>query len=429
MPKIMSDDLCCNEFKKWSKRQLLEEARPKARKDAKKPAWLPRVVLADSFATRDALVVVFLRGGMDSLTTVVPYGDANLYTLRPNIAVQPPGSPDGAVDLDGFFGLPPAMAPLLPAYQANQLAFVHAAGSPDPTRSHFDAFKFMEYGNPLQPATLFSGWLARHLQTVPPLGATPLRAMAIDDLLPKMLADAPDALPITDPSTFDFPGNPGTAALRQAVLENTYALAGAPLAGSAQSTVDTINLLGTIDFDNYIPAGGAVYPNSTFGRAMKSVAAIIKAQTGLEVATVDLGGWDTHNNQGVIGGYMANLMNDLSSTLAAFHTDMQANMNELTLLAMTEFGRRADENVSLGTDHGHGSCMFAMGGNIAGGQVLANWTNNELLHPDLLYQNDSLDVTIDYRDIVSEVLQNRVNNTDLGTVFPNYTPAFQGITV
>lgn len=429
MPKTLAHKLCCDEFRQWSKRQLLDEARSPVQRAPSRPARVPQIYLAPDFATRDALVVVFLRGAMDSLTTVVPYGDPNLYIVRPTLAVQPPGSPDGAVDLDGFFGLAPAMAPLLPAYQSGQLAIVHATGSPDPTRSHFDAFKFMEYGNPLQPETIFSGWLARHLQSVPPLGTTPLRAMAVSDLLPKMLAQAPDALPISDPPSFDFPGNPATKVLRQAVLENTYALAGDPLASAAQNTVDTIALLGTIDFDNYVPSGGAVYPDGEFGTAMKSIAAIIKAQTGLEAATVDLGGWDTHNNQGVIGGYMANLMTDLSTTLAAFHIDMQAQMNELTLVAMTEFGRRADENGSLGTDHGHGSCMFVMGGNIAGGQVIADWTDNELLNTDLLYQNDSLDVTIDYRDIVSEILQNRLNNTDLASVFPNFTPTFQGVTV
>jgi len=396
------------------------------------PAWLPRVVLAGNENTdRDTLVVVFLRGGIDGLTAVAPYGDPNLYSpsLRPNIVVRPPGEPNGATDLDGFFGLAPAMAPLLPAFQSNQLAIVHATGSPDPSRSHFDAQLLMEYGIPLQPNTSFTGWIAKHLGLVTPLGQTSLRALALNDLLPASLTGANGAIPLADPSSSAFPGQPVTEASRRAAIESSYAAFGDPLASSAQSVLDAMHLLASIDFDNYVPEPGAVYGNTEFGFAMRSLAAIIKADVGLEVGTIDLGGWDTHNAQGVFTGAMSLLMADLASNLAAFHLDMQSKMNRLTVLVMSEFGRRADENVSLGTDHGHGNCMFAMGGHINGGQVIANWTDGELLHPDLQYQGDSLDVTIDYRDIVSEILQNRLDNPNLAAVFPNYSPAFQGITI
>ncbi len=420
----------CSEFQAWSRRQFLEQAKSSVAAAVTAPVWLPKIVLAgDEDTDRDTLIVVFLRGGMDGLTAVVPYGDPNLYApgLRPNLAVQPPDALNGAVDLDGFFGLAPAMGPLLPAFQSGQLAVVHATGSPDPTRSHFDAFSYMEYGIPEQPLTIFTGWLARHLQSVPPMSAGGLRAVAIADVVPKTLAGAPGAVPISDPPTYDFPGKAATAVLRREAIEQGYIAAGEPLASVAADTLATIDLLHTIDFENYVPAPGALYPNTFFGTSLRSLAAMIKAEIGLEAAMVELSGWDTHNQQGVIQGAMANLMDNLSRSLAALHVDLQNQIGRVTVVVMSEFGRRADENGSIGTDHGHGNCMMVMGGHVDGGKVFADWTSGELLHPDLLYQGDSLQVTIDYRDIVSEILQKRLNNSDTKSVFPNFVPKFQGI--
>ncbi len=317
------------------------------------------------------------------------------------------------------------MEPLLPAYQSGQLAIVHAAGSPDPTRSHFDAFTLMEYGIPLQPHTEFTGWLARHLETTPPMSDGPLRAVALSDLIPRTLAGAPATLPIADPASFDFPGRAETAGQRRAVLDAAYLAAGEPLASAAQGTLETIDLLAAIDFENYSPAPGAVYPDTTFGNAFRSIAALTKAEIGLEVAMIELGSWDTHAQQ--VGPLLA-LMNDLSGAMGAFHLDMQVKINQITVVAMTEFGRRADANSSSGTDHGHGSCMFVMGGHVAGGKVIADWWDGALLHPDLLYKGDSLEVTTDYRDIISEILEKRLDNTNLSAVFPNYSPTFHGVT-
>ncbi len=431
MPRDRHECHGCREFQEWSRRRFLGVSGSAFGALLAGPAWLPRIVLAQNERSdRDVLVVVFLRGGMDGLTSVVPYGDSNLYspTLRPTLAIQPPGSPNGAVDLDGFFGLAPAMAPLLPAFQSGQLAMVHASGSPDPTRSHFDAFSYMEFGIPLQPLATFTGWLARHLQVMPPLGDGLLRAIAVTDLIPKMLAGAPATLPIPNPAEFDFPGRLASAAQRREVLDEAYTTASPPLPGAVQSTLATIDLLATIDFDNYQPAPGAAYPETQLGNAMRSIAALIKAEVGVEAATTELSGWDTHNQQGPLSGDMAVLMDDLSRSLAAFHVDMQNQMNGLVVMAMSEFGRRADENGSDGTDHGHGNCMFVMGGYINGGQVLANWIDGALLHPDLLYEGDSLQVTIDYRDIVAEIVQNRLGNANLAAVFPNFIPTFRGIT-
>ncbi len=425
----------CKEYQSLTRRGFLGSARRAAATVVSTPAWLPRVSLAEEYVgARDTLVVIFLRGAIDGLSAIVPYGDP-FYTggaggLRPTLWVPPPSSPGGVTDLDGFFGLPDPMLPLMNAYQAGDLLFIQATGSPDPSRSHFDAFKIMEFGTPLQPQTVITGWLGRHLQMTAPLpGNAPLRAAAIGDLVPQMLAGGTKTLPVPDPANFAFPGNPDNSVERAAILQTTYTAATEPLASAALNTLDTISLLESIDFQSVPIENGAVYPNSAFGQAMRSTAALIKADIGVEAATIDKGGWDTHANEGNQGGQMFNLMSDLASGLEAFHLDMLGQMNSMTLLLMSEFGRRADENGSQGTDHGHGSIMMAMGGNVAGGQVLADWTDGQLLHPDLKFNGDSLDVTIDYRDVVSEVLEKRIANPDVASVFPNYTPTFPGVIV
>ncbi len=433
MPEHDIGCIGCSEYQELSRRGFLSASRSAAAAVLSSPAWLPQVVLARDFGSHDTIVNVFLRGGWDSLSVIIPYGDPNYYspTLRPDLTIAPPGSSGGAVALTGnsFFGLAPALASLVDAYDAGDLLLIPASGSPDPSRSHFDAQQFMEYGTPLQPASLFSGWLARHLQVVPPVGNGLLRAVAFADLVPQSLTGAPATVPVPNPAEYGFPGNPATIADRRAILEQTYASAASPLPNTAISTFGTIDLLATIDFDNYTPSNGAVYPNSSFGRALESAAALIKAEVGVEACTIDKGGWDTHNAQGNIGGAMFLLMQDLADGLAAFHLDMQSKMNELVVVVMSEFGRRADQNGSIGTDHGHGNAMMAMGGHIAGGQVIGDWTGGELLHPDNLFQGDSLDITTDYRDVLSEILSNRLGNNNLDQVFPNYTPSFKGVTV
>lgn len=386
------------------------------------PAWLPRVSLAGTAGSgRDTLVVIFLRGGADGLTLCVPYGDAELYVRRPVLGIRPPGNPNGATDLDGFFGLAPASVPVLPAFQAGHLAFVHATGLSDPSRSHFDMQRWMELG--VTGATsggVFTGWVGRYLQTIPPAGSGLLRGLGIGAALPKSFSGGPACVPVPDPDAFVLPGAAGTATARRNALTAMYQGEPEPLGPAALDTFATIDLLATIDFANYVPYGGAVYPATTFGEALKSAAALIKANIGIEAIEADLGGWDLHSALGPINGTMATRMDELTRGLAALHADLDdpaATLDRTTVVAMSEFGRRAGENASAGADHGHGNCLIVMGGNVNGGQVIANWPGLATANLD----NGDLAITVDYRDILAEILEDRMACTSLGTVFPSYT--------
>lgn len=424
----MKTDDChaCREYNALTRRHFLGASGGVALAAAAAPAWLPSVVYAQSASTdRDVIISLYLRGATDGLTACVPHTEEAYYANRPNLAIAPPDSqdPDRAIDLDGFFGFPPAMAPLVEAFQAGHLAIVHATGSTDPTRSHFDAQRYMEVGKPGDP-TLFTGWLGRHLMTAAPMHEDPvLRAVGIGFGLQRTLAGGPLTVPVPNLSRFGLSGDPNSEQERREVLSEMYAAIGDPLRAAAENTQETIDLLDAIDFDNYEPGGGAVYPETAFGRSLKSSAALIKADVGVEAIAVDRGGWDTHNNQGVIEGRMADLMTDLAGGIAALHKDMFADDVKFTLVVNTEFGRRLLENGSGGTDHGHGGIMIAMGPNIAGGQVLTEWPGL-----DDLFQGRDLQVTIDYRDILAEIVQKRLGNQNLDVVFPDYTPTFRGIT-
>ncbi len=256
------DNQGCGELREWTRRQFLRRGTTVAAGVAAASSFMPRVAFGANGAggggQRDVLVYLLNRGGMDGLTAVAPYGDGELYNARPTIAVQPPGQTNGATDLDGFFGLAPALAGLLPAYQNGHLAFVHASGSTDPTRSHFEAFRHLELGAPNQSLIgVEAGWLSRHLNSVSPLGSGEFRAAALTEIMPLTLLAGPATLPIPDLSNFHFPGFVGTAELRKQLLGEMYASVPPPLGSSALATLATIDLLDTIDFDAYVPAGGA----------------------------------------------------------------------------------------------------------------------------------------------------------------------------
>jgi uncharacterized protein (DUF1501 family) len=396
------------------------------------PSWLPKVVLKESEdTTRDVILSVFLRGGCDGLSLVVPFFENDYYTGRGTIAIPRPDSSatNRGIALDDRFAFPQAMGALLPAFQAGQLLAVHATGSIDPSRSHFDAQRYMEVGKPAD-TSVATGWLGRHLASVTPMRTdAPLRALGISSGLQKTLVGAPLTLPIPDPANFAIAGAAGTRTRRADWLREEFQNSSEPVRSSALDALNTIQLLQLINVAGYVPATGVVYPNTSFGRGLRSAAALIKADVGVEAIQIDLGGWDTHSGQDPLAGSMFNTMQNLSGSLAAFHADVIGSglAQNVTALVMSEFGRNVRENGSAGTDHGRGNCMFAMGRYIAGGRVLVkDWPG---LARENLERGQDLRVTLDHRDILAEIVMNRLGNPNVGVVFPDYTPTFRGVTV
>lgn len=426
------DQACrgCEEYDRLSRRRFLGLGGA-ALAAVSAPAWLPRVAYADSHdSARDVLVSVFLRGGADGLTLCVPFGEAAYYRHRPTLAVPPPDASGTAraIDLDGFFGLPPAMAALESLYRAGNLALIHACGQHHPTRSHFDAMHFMEVGQGDPPASRVTGWLGRHLAaTAPSLPDALVRAIGVGYGLQRSLVGGPQAVPVRDLASYGFEGDPSSEAARRATVAAMYAAADDVLAGSAANTFRTIELLGQIDVVGYLPGDGAVYPDSDLGTALRSAAALIRADVGIEAIAIDVGGWDTHDEQAPIDGKMAQIMAGLADGLAAFRTDLSASgRDDVTTVAMSEFGRNAIENGSLGTDHGHGNVMMVLGAQVDGGRVVTHWPGLEI---DQLYEGQDLEVTIDYRDVLAEIITKRTPNADIRTVFddPSFVPVDRGV--
>ena len=306
-------------------------------------------------------------------------------------------------------------------YNAGDLAVFHAAGSTDDTRSHFDGITRMDGGVPGTGVSgVDSGWLGNHLAVTTPGGNGDLRGMALQDIMPVVLAGVDGAIPVSDPANYGFPGRAASAAERRIAIEAMYAQAKEPLASVSVSTMATIDLLQSVDFAGYVPEGGAVYPNSAFGQQLRATAVMIKAGIDLEAVAIDYGGWDHHNGQGPINGLMANMLSDLGNSIEAFYLDLVPSgfINSTTMVVLSEFGRRVAENVSLGTDHGHGNMIMVLSGNTAGGQVHGVWPG---LAPGQLDLGLDLAITTDYRDVVGEILVNRGGNTNLGAVFPGHT--------
>ena len=430
---MSTNDRCdngCSEYRGLSRRRFVGLSAG-ALAAVTVPGWVPRVVYAsEDSSSRDVLVHIFLRGGWDSLSVCVPYEESTYYDRRPTLALPAPGSgPGSVIDLDGFFGFAAPMEPLIDAYQNGDLLVVQATGSMDPTRSHFDAMHFMEVGVPQPPSELFTGWLGRHLvNTAPTVPDAVLRAVGIGFALPRAMVGGPNSVAVPDFVRFGFGGDPASEAERRDELGLMYELASEPLRTAAESTMRTIDLLESINFEGYQPSGEATYPEGQLGQAMSSTAALIKADVGVEAVSIDFGSWDTHERQNPLDGWMAGLMENLAGSLGAFHTDLFTDgRTNVTVVVMSEFGRNAFENGSAGTDHGHGSTMLVLGGGIAGGQVLTQWPG---LATGQLYEGQDLAVTIDYRDIVAEIVQNRLGNDDLAGVFPDptYEPTFHGVT-
>jgi uncharacterized protein (DUF1501 family) len=386
------------------------------------PSRMPRMAFAPSgqAARGDVLVVVFLRGAADSLNMVVPYGEAAYYRQRPTLSVPRPDdsrakSEQRAVDLDGFFGLHPSMRSLLDAWQAEHLAIVHACGAPDESRSHFKAMELMErgVGDEHGPA---SGWINRHLVSLNTGNPSPLRAVGLGERVPRSLRGAVPVTALRSIADFHLGGNLAAASRIQAVLSDMYQTTD-PLGPVGEETLDILDTLKALDPAGYQPAAGASYPQSDFGASLRQVAMLVKADVGLEVAAIDVGGWDTHFAQGATEGLMPGLLTDLAEGLAALHADLVDHLDDLTVVVMSEFGRRVPENASLGTDHGHGSALLLLGGGLKGGVVHGRWPG---LEPEQLFGPGDLAVTTDYRDVLGEICAKRLNNPALAEIFPGY---------
>lgn len=385
------------------------------------PDYVPKIKLADQQTgpRGDTLVCVFLRGGADGLNIVVPHGDDHYYEQRPTIAIARPDELSAehnqrTVDLNGFFGLHPSLAPLHDLYTAGDMAFVQATGSPDESRSHFEATDLMERG--AVPGE-HSGWLARHLATLNTGNESALRAIAVGEMLPQSLSGQLSATALKSVADYHLSGREETAGELSAILQQIYLQQPHDLLKAAASqTFDALQVMRKIGKNPQQPRGRA-YGDHDFGRAMQTVAQLIHAEAGVEVACVDLGGWDTHVAQGGADGIMARNLNRLSQGLTAFYEDLGDKMGKVTVLVMSEFGRRVQENAGAGTDHGHGNMMMLLGGGVNGNQVHARWPG---IHPDVQEGPGDLVITTDYRDVLAEALTKRMNNPAVDRIFPDY---------
>jgi uncharacterized protein (DUF1501 family) len=381
------------------------------------PAFLQRSVLAQATSAQaqgKKLVVIFQRGAADGLNIVVPHAESSYYQLRPTIAIPK----EQTLDLDGFFGLHPAMQPLKPLFDQGHLAMVHASGSPDITRSHFDAQDFMESGTPGVKATP-DGWLNRALQAEDLHRAqnhTPFRAVALGSQVPRTLDGKIAAVAVNRLQDFSVAGKNPNATPISTAFEAMYAdSSDAVLHGTGQETFEAVKMLKATDPSHYQPSPGANYPAGAFGNSMKQIAQLLKADLGVEAAFTDIGGWDTHQNQGSVNGQLANVLRDFSQGIAAFWTDMGSDAENVVLVTMSEFGRTAQQNGTAGTDHGHANVMFVLGGRVKGGKVYGKWPG---MAPEQLYQNRDLAITTDFRQVLGEAAFKTLGARNLNLVFP-----------
>jgi uncharacterized protein (DUF1501 family) len=376
------------------------------------PSFLARAAEAAG-ARRRLLVAIFQRGAVDGLNMIVPYGEPEYYRLRPSIAVARPGAADGAVALDEFFGLHPRMAPLKPLWDNRSLAIVHASGSPDRTRSHFDAQEYMETATPGVKSTR-DGWLNRYLQASSS-DVTPLRGVALARQMPRSLRGRAPSLAFGGVDAFDVRGGMDS----QRSFETAYAGADDPLVrGTAKDAFEAMRTVRSIG-SPYRPAAGVEYPRTPFGQSLQEIARLAKADVGLEVAFAESGNWDHHVNEGAADGQIAQRLDDLSRGLAALAADLGERMADTVILTMSEFGRAVAENGNRGTDHGHGNAMIAIGGPVKGGQIYGRWPG---LREDQRFEGRDLAVTTDFRDVFGEIVTGHLglSRDTLARVFPGH---------
>ena len=401
------------------------------------PSFLRRTAFAADLtraARGKTLIVLFQRGAADALNVVVPFGDPSYYRLRSSIAIPRPASragDNGAIDLDGFFGLHPALAPLKPLYTRGMLAPVHAVGSPSSTRSHFDAQDYVESGTPDRKATP-DGWLNRYLAThgtceagcAPSTAggskASPFRAVAFATQTPRILEGPAATVAMSSLDEFSVRAT-GSEAER---LEALYRTGSADLVqGAGAGMFDAVKMLRAADPQKYRPANGAAYPRSQFGERLRQIAQLIKSDVGLEVAFADVGGWDTHVNQGGPTGQLAARLGDFGNSIAALVADLGDRMGDTLIITVSEFGRTARQNGNGGTDHGHAGSMFVIGGEVKGGKVYGRWPG---LAQEQLYEGRDLALTTDFRSVFAEVASSHLGATGLDSVFPGYSAVREG---
>jgi uncharacterized protein (DUF1501 family) len=397
------------------------------------PRFLMRAALAQERGGRPKiLIAVFQRGAVDGLSMIVPHGDPDYYASRASIAIArpAPGRAETTVDLDGFFGLHPALAPLKPIWDDRRLAIVHACGSPDTTRSHFDAQDYMESGTPGIKSTA-DGWLARGLAAMPAREpASPFRAVSLGPALPRMLRGDVGAVAMNSVADFDIkqggtimPGGPGArqgfeSLYEQGVRDLLY--------GTGRETFEAVKMLKAAAPQRLAPANGAVYPRGRFGESLRQIAQLIRADVGLEVAFADVSGWDTHAGQGNERGQLALRLKEFAAGLAALDRDLGPRMSDVVVLTMSEFGRTVRENGNRGTDHGHATAMLALGGSVKGGRVYGRWPG---LRREQLFEGRDLAVTTDFRSLFTEVAVRHLAAPP-EPLFPGFTArssAFPGI--
>ena len=373
------------------------------------------------YGRRKVLVTIFQRGAVDGLNMFVPYGESEYYNLRPTIAVKKPGDADGAIKLDSTFGLNPAMQAFEPLWKSGQLAAITAVGSPDNTRSHFDAQDYMESATPGNKGTR-DGWLNRVLQATPEKDASPFRAVSMTQALPRALYGKAPSVAMSNLSDFSIKAGLYTSDLKGGFEGVWQQNAKDSLSDTGKETFEAVNFLKQANPAQYKPENGAVYPNSALGRSLQQIAQLIKAGVGLEVAFTDTGNdvrWDTHTNEGGGRGQLANFLRTFSQAIAAFTVDLGKRMDDVLVLTMSEFGRTARENGGRGTDHGHANTMFAVGNSVNGGKIYGDFRG---LKSDKLYEGRDLDVTTDFRDVFGEAAARHMGTKELAKVFPNYTP-------
>jgi len=389
------------------------------------PSFLHRAVFGQQALVkgqrRKTLIAIFQRGAVDGLNMVVPHGEAAYYDLRPSIAIgkPEPGTAETVINLDGFFGLHPSMASMKSLWDSKRLAVLHAVGSPDNTRSHFDAQDYMESGTPGRKGTP-DGWLNRFLQSKGDTDPRPFRAVSLTRALPRAMQGKAPTVAMSNLADFTIRAGRSSASVQggfEAIYEQTVNDA---LSGTGRETFEAVNYLKKVNPSQYLPENGAQYPRTPFGNALLQIAQLIKAGVGLEVAFTDTQGlnWDTHVNQGNARGQLGNLLQQFSNGLTALSLDLGHRMDDVVILTMSEFGRTVRENGNRGTDHGHANAMFVIGNSVRGGKVYGQWPG---LKTDQLHEGRDLALTTDFREVFGEIAKKHLGAANLPSIFPGYS--------